>query len=65
MFTAIRYFDYVVVCPLLVLDLLWNLESPYKWCPQQRHTQLQSACDERRLEAMGWGWICQRQHQGS
>jgi bacteriorhodopsin len=30
-FTSIRYFDYVIVCPLLVLDLLWNLESPYKW----------------------------------
>ncbi len=39
-FTAIRYFDYVIVCPLLVLDLLWNLESPYKWCAPRRRTGL-------------------------
>lgn len=28
----IRYADYLTTCPLLVLDLLWNLEAPYKWC---------------------------------
>jgi hypothetical protein len=30
-FTQIRYAEYLVTCPLLVLDLLWNLEAPYKW----------------------------------
>jgi hypothetical protein len=34
-FTSIRYFDYLLACPLLILDLLWNLESPYKWCGAQ------------------------------
>ena len=28
----IRYADYLTTCPLLVLDLLWNLDAPYKWC---------------------------------
>lgn len=31
-FTTIKYFDYLISCPILVLDLLWNLESPYRWC---------------------------------
>ena len=31
LFTQIRYTDYLTTCPLLVLDLLWNLEAPYKW----------------------------------
>jgi bacteriorhodopsin len=30
MFTEIRYADYLTTCPLLVLDLLWNLDAPYK-----------------------------------
>ena len=31
MLTHFRYCDYMTTCPLLVLDLLWNLEAPYKW----------------------------------
>jgi bacteriorhodopsin len=31
MLTEMRYCDYVITCPFLVLDLLWNLEAPYKW----------------------------------
>ncbi len=31
MLTQYRYCDYLTTCPLLVLDLLWNLEGPYKW----------------------------------
>ena len=30
-FTSIKYFDYLITCPLLVLDFMWNLESPYRW----------------------------------
>jgi hypothetical protein len=30
-FTSIKYLDYLISCPILVLDLLWNLESPYRW----------------------------------
>jgi len=29
-FTTMRYVDYLTTCPLLTLDLLWNLEAPYK-----------------------------------
>mmetsp|Transcript_1896 Transcript_1896/g.3418 ORF Transcript_1896/g.3418 Transcript_1896/m.3418 type:complete len:420 (+) Transcript_1896:47-1306(+) len=29
-FTTIKYVDYLTTCPLLTLDLLWNLEAPYK-----------------------------------
>jgi hypothetical protein len=29
--TEMRYCDYLMTCPFLVLDLLWNLEAPYKW----------------------------------
>jgi hypothetical protein len=36
MLTHIRYCDYLTTCPLLVLDLLWNLEAPYKWLFSQR-----------------------------
>jgi bacteriorhodopsin len=31
MLTHYRYCDYITTCPFLVLDLLWNLEAPYKW----------------------------------
>jgi hypothetical protein len=31
MLTHMRYVDYLLTCPFLVLDLLWNLEAPYKW----------------------------------
>ena len=31
MLTQLRYCDYLCTCPFLVLDLLWNLEAPYKW----------------------------------
>ena len=30
--TQYRYCDYLATCPFLVIDLLWNLEAPYKWC---------------------------------
>jgi bacteriorhodopsin len=30
--TTYRYCDYLATCPFLVIDLLWNLEAPYKWC---------------------------------
>lgn len=31
MLTELRYCDYMTTCPFLVMDLLWNLEAPYKW----------------------------------
>ena len=30
-FTTIRYLDYCFTCPLTVMDLLWNLDAPYKF----------------------------------
>ena len=30
-FTTIHYLDYCFTCPLIVLDLLWNVEAPFKW----------------------------------
>ena len=36
-FTNLKYFDYLISCPILVLDLLWNLESPYRWWPPHIH----------------------------
>ena len=38
MLTRYRYCDYLVSCPLLVLDLLWNLEAPYKWYGSNQRT---------------------------
>ena len=29
-FTTIRYVDYCMTCPITMLDLLWNLDAPYK-----------------------------------
>ena len=28
---GIRFADYLATCPLIILDLMWNLEAPYKW----------------------------------
>ena len=32
LFSQAEYLEYVTTCPILVLDLLWNLEAPFKWC---------------------------------
>jgi len=29
-FTTLRYVDYCFTCPITMLDLLWNLDAPYK-----------------------------------
>ncbi|EKX45953.1 hypothetical protein GUITHDRAFT_107989 [Guillardia theta CCMP2712] len=29
-FTTLRYVDYCMTCPILTLDLMWNLDAPYK-----------------------------------
>nr|AHH02113.1 protein 84 [synthetic construct] len=28
--TTVKYIDYITTCPLLTMDLLWNLDAPYK-----------------------------------
>ena len=43
--TEIRYADYLTTCPILVLDLLWNLDAPYKWCESELFRLIREIAD--------------------
>jgi hypothetical protein len=44
LFTEAHYLEYVTTCPILVLDLLWNLEAPFKWCASAHLTPDDPSC---------------------